>query len=278
MKLSDIAPLGLLIGAGIWAARRPELVKESVSDALEYLEETTQPLTQRFERELLPTARKALENSSRAASPLFTAAGELAGDWLERGAGFAHQAADWGAESALDLEQRGAKAVKSSRDWLGRELKAREVAQKKGYDMDTKLVRELAMKLDRQEKAIRNIGNATRPRAAGLPLGWMLLSAGAYYLYKNPDVLHKALDAIKGYIPADASKHLEGAADAVKDGVDRVSKGASPMDAARDAAGEAGSELDKAARDAKRQASDVAKDVGDVAKGVAKDVQKAANA
>ena len=267
MKLSTIAPLGLLIGAGIWAARRPEVVKEGVSDALEYLEETTQPLARRFERELLPQARKALKDSSRAATPLLSAAGEFAGDWLERGA-----------ESAHDLEERGAKAVKGGRDWLGRELKAREAAQKKEQDMDAKLVRELAMKLDRQEKAIRSIGQATRPRAAGLPLGWMLLSAGAYYLYKNPDVLHKALDAIKGYIPADASKHLEGAADAVKDGVDRVSRGASPMDAAKDAAGEVGSELDKAARDAKRQASDVAKDVGDAAKGAVKDVQKAANA
>lgn len=278
MKLSTIAPLGLLIGAGIWAARRPEVVKESVSDALEYLEETTQPLARRFERELLPQARRALKDSSRAATPLLSAAGEFAGDWLERGQEFAQHAGEWGAESVHDLEERGSRAVKGGRDWLGRELKAREAAQKKEQDMDAKLVRELAMKLDRQEKAIRNIGQATRPRAAGLPLGWMLLSAGAYYLYKNPNVLHKALDAIKGYIPADASKHLEGAADAVKDGVDRVSRGASPMDAAKDAAGEVGSELNKAAGDAKRQASDVAKDVGDAAKGAVKDVQKAANA
>jgi hypothetical protein len=278
MKLSTIAPLGLLIGAGIWAARRPETVRQTVSDALEYLEDTTQPPAKRFEREVLPQARKALKDSSRAATPLLNAATEFAEDWLERGSEFAHQAADWGAESAHDLEHSGSRAVRRGRDWLGRELKAREIAQKKEQDMDTRLVRELAMKLDRQEKAIRNIGQATRPRAAGLPLGWMLLSAGAYYLYKNPDVLHKALDAIKGYIPADASKHLEGAADAVKDGVNRVSRGASPMDAAQNAASEAGSELDKAARDAKRQASDVAKDVGDAAKGVVKDVQKAANA
>lgn len=275
MKVSTIAPLGLLIGAGVWAARRPAALKQSVSDALEYLDDTTQPLARRFERELLPTARKALRNSSRAAAPILSAASGVAHDLLERGQEFAQHATEWGEESAHDLAERGSQAVKGSRAWLGRELKAREVAQKKEHDMDTKLVRELAMKLDRQEKAIRNIGNATRPRMGGLPLGWMLLSAGAYYLYRNPDVLHKALDAIKGYIPSDASKHLEGAVDAVKDGVDRVSRGASPMDAARDAAGEAGSELDKAAREAKRQASDVAKDIGDAAKGAVRDVQKA---
>ncbi len=282
MKLSTIAPLGLLIGAGIWAARRPEVVKESVSDALEYLGETTQPLAKRFERELLPQARKAFKDSSRAATPLLNAASEFAGDWLERGTEFAHQAADWGAESAHDLEQRGSQAFKGGRAWFNQEMKARAAAQKEGHNMDARLVKELAVRLDRQEKALhgigRNLEHVSRPRAAGLPLGWMLLSAGAYYLYKNPDVLHKALDAIKGYIPADASKHLEGAADAVKDGVERVSRGASPMDAAKDAAGEVGSELGKAASDAKRQASDVAKDVGDAAKGAVKDVQKAANA
>ena len=145
--------------------------------------------------------------------------------------------------------------------------------------MDTRLVRELAMKLDRQEKAIhglgRNIEHVSRPRRAGLPLGWMLISAGAYYLYRNPDAAHKLLDAVKGYIPADASKHLERVADAVKDGVNRVSRGASPMDAAKDAAGEAGSELSKAAQDAKRQAGDAAKDLGDAAKGAVRDAQKA---
>ena len=279
MKLSSIAPLGLLIGAGIWAARRPEMVKAGVSDALEYLEDTTQPLAKRFERELLPKARKALKNSGRAATPLLNAASEFAGDWLERGQEFAHQATEWGAESAHDLSERGSRAVEGGRNWFSQEMKAREAAQKEGHKMDARLVKELAVRLDRQEKALhgigRNLEHVSRPRAAGLPLGWMLLSAGAYYLYRNPDVLHKALDAIKGYIPADASKHLEGAADAVKDGVGRVSRGASPIDAAKDAAHEAGSELGKAADDAKRQAGDVAKDIGDAAKGAVKDAQKA---
>ena len=279
MKFSTIAPLGLLIGAGIWAARRPEMVKEGLSDALEYFEDTTQPLAKRFEREVLPQARKAIKNSSRAATPLLNAASEFAGDWLERGQEFAHQAADWGSESAHDLSERGSRAVKGGRNWFSQEMKARAAAQKEGQNMDARLVKELAVRLDRQEKALHGIGRSlqhvTRPRAAGLPLGWMLLSAGAYYLYRNPDVLHKVLDAVKGYIPAGASKHLESAADAVKDGVDRVSRGASPMDAAKDAAHEAGSELGKAADAAKRQAVDVAKDIGDAAKGAVKDTQKA---
>lgn len=275
MKLSTIAPLGLLIGAGIWAARRPEMVKERVSDALEYFEETTQPLAKRFQREVLPQARKALKKSSRTATPLLNAASEFAGDWLERGQEFAHQAADWGSESAHDLSERGSRAVEGGRNWFNQEMKARAAAQKEGHNMDARLVKELAVRLDRQEKALhgigRNLEHVSRPRAAGLPLGWMLLSAGAYYLYRNPDALHKILDAVKGYIPADASKHLEGAADAVKDGVSRVSRGASPMDAAKDAAHEAGSELGKAADDARRQAGDAAKDIG----GAVKDAQKA---
>ena len=77
MKFSTIAPLGLLIGAGIWAARRPEKVKEGLSDALEYFEDTTQPLAKRFEREVLPQARKAIKNSSRAATPLLNAASPM---------------------------------------------------------------------------------------------------------------------------------------------------------------------------------------------------------
>lgn len=275
MKLSTIAPLGLLIGAGIWAARRPEMVKERVSDALEYFEDTTQPLAKRFQREVLPQARKALKKSSRTATPLLNAASEFAGDWLERGQEFAHQAADWGSESAHDLSERGSRAVEGGRNWFNQEMKARAAAQKEGHNMDARLVKELAVRLDRQEKALhgigRNLEHVSRPRAAGLPLGWMLLSAGAYYLYRNPDALHKILDAVKGYIPADASKHLEGAADAVKDGVSRVSRGASPMDAAKDAAHEAGSELGKAADDARRQAGDAAKDIG----GAVKDAQKA---
>lgn len=279
MKLSTIAPLGLLIGAGIWAARRPEMVKERVSDALEYFEDTTQPLAKRFQREVLPQARKALKNSSHTATPLLNAASEFAGDWLERGQEFAHQAADWGSESAHDLSERGSRAVKGGRNWFNQEMKARAAAQKEGHNMDARLVKELAVRLDRQEKALhgigRNLEHVTRPRAAGLPLGWMLLSAGAYYLYRNPDALHKVLDAVKGYIPAGAGKHLESAADAVKDGVDRVSRGASPMDAANDAAHEAGSELGKAADAAKRQAGDAAKDIGDAAKGAVRDVQKA---
>ena len=279
MKLSTIAPLGLLIGAGIWAARRPEMVKEGVSDALEYLDDATQPLAKRFEREVLPQARKALKNSSRAATPLLNAATELAGDWLERGQEFAQQASEWGAESAHDLEQRGSRVAKSSRDWFNQEMKARAAAQKKEHIMDARLVKELAVRLDRQEKALhgigRNLEQVRRPRAAGLPLGWMLLSAGAYYLYRNPDALHKALDAIKDYIPAGTGKHLEQVADAVQDGVSRVSRGANPMDAAKDAAHEAGSELGKAAGDAKRQAGDAAKDMGDAAKGIVKDAQKA---
>ena len=279
MKLSAIASLGLLIGAGIWAARRPKMVKEGLSDALEYFEDTTQPLAKRFEREVLPQARKALKKSSRAATPLLNAASEFAGDWLERGQEFAHQAADWGSESAHDLSERGSRAVKGGRNWLNQEMKARAATQKEGQNMDARLVKELAVRLDRQEKALhgigRNLEHVTRPRAAGLPLGWMLLSAGAYYLYRNPDVLHKVLDAVKGYIPAGASKHLESAADAVKDGVDRVSRGASPMDAAKDAAHEAGSELGKAADAAKLQAGDAAKDIGDAAKGAVRDAQKA---
>lgn len=275
MKLSTIAPLGLLIGAGIWAARRPEMVKERVSDALEYFEDTTQPLAKRFQREVLPQARKALKKSSRTATPLLNAASEFAGDWLERGQEFAHQAADWGSESAHDLSERGSRAVEGGRNWFNQEMKARAAAQKEGHNMDARLVKELAVRLDRQEKALhgigRNLEHVSRPRAAGLPLGWMLLSAGAYYLYRNPDALHKILDAVKGYIPADASKHLEGAADAVKDGVSRVSRGASPMDAAKDAAYEAGSELGKAADDVRRQAGDAAKDIG----GAVKDAQKA---
>ena len=279
MKLSTIAPLGLLIGAGIWAARRPEMVAKSVNDALEYLEDTTQPIAERVQRELIPKASKAFKNSSLAATPLLNAAADFAGDWLGRGQDFAHQAGEWGEDFAHDLEQRGSKAVRGGRDWLGREMKVREAAQKKEHHMDTRLVKELAVRLDRQEKAIhglgRNIEHATRPRTAGLPLGWMLLSAGAYYLYRNPDALHKALDAIKSYIPASGAQHLEQAADAVKDGVSRVSRGANPIDAAKDAADEAGSELGKAARDAKRQATDAAKDIGDAAKGLVKDVQKA---
>lgn len=279
MKFSTIAPLGLLIGAGIWAARRPKMVKEGLSDALEYFEDTTQPLAKRFEREVLPQARKALKKSSRAATPLLNAASEFAGDWLERGQEFAHQAADWGSESAHDLSERGSRAVKGGRNWLNQEMKARAATQKEGQNMDARLVKELAVRLDRQEKALhgigRNLEHVTRPRAAGLPLGWMLLSAGAYYLYRNPDALHKVLDAVKGYIPAGTGKHLESAADAVKDGVDRVSRGASPMDAAKDAAHEAGSELGKAADAAKRQAGDAAKDIGDAAKGAVRDAQKA---
>jgi ElaB/YqjD/DUF883 family membrane-anchored ribosome-binding protein len=293
---TGLAPLALLIGAGVWAARRPELVRSHLEDALEFASETVEPLADRFERDVLPRARKTLRETSKAAAPLLETAADYASDWLERGQDAAGRAIDWGEEAVQDFAERTPKVVKKTRDWLGREIVKRDIPQKVSDFMDTKWAKELAVRLDRQEKALhgmnRKLEHVSRPRGGGISLGWLLLGAGAFYLYRNPDVAHKALDAIKDYIPGSTSDHLERAGDAVKDGVDRVARGANPMDAAKDAASEAGSEIGKAAKgvkaqaedavhDAKRgaqkmgeQIGDAAKDVAATAKDTAKDVAR----
>ena len=293
--LTSFAPLALLIGAGVWAARRPEMVRDRFNDALEFASDTVEPLTDSFERDILPKARRTLRDTSRAAAPLLETAAEYASDWLERGQDVASRAVDWGDEALHDVAERAPRMAKRTRDWLGREIK-RDIPQKVGQFMDTKWAKELAVRLDRQEKALhgmnRKLEHASRPRGGGISLGWLLLGAGAFYLYRNPEVAHKALDAIKDYIPASASDHLERAGDAVKDGVDRVSRGANPVEAAKDTASEAGSEIGKAAKGAKAQAEDAvhdakrgaqkmgeqigdaAKDVANTAKDTAKDVSR----
>jgi hypothetical protein len=283
MARTNWVGLALLIGAGILTARRPEMVKARLNDALEFAEDLYETGSEQLEREVLPKARKVLKETGRTAAPLLATAGEVASDWLERGADVAQTAAQWGGETAGDLLEQGSKAAKKTKNWLGKEVNTRGLAQKAGALMDARLMKEMAMRLERQEKALNHLGRsvelAGRPRRGGLPLGWMALIGGAYYLYRNPQVLHQALDAIKGYIPANASQHLENAADAVKDGVERVSRGASPVDAAKSAAAEAGSEIGKAAKDAKQQAGDavrdVAKDAENTAKGVSREAQKA---
>ncbi len=288
MAKTNWIPLALLIGAGVWAARRPEVVKARFNDALEFAEDAIDYGSETLEKEVLPKARKAIKQTSRVAAPLLATAGEVAGDWLERGSDVAQQALEWGGEAADGLVTRGEKAAKVTRNWLGKEIKSngRELAQKAGQLMDAKLMKQMAMRLEKQERAIHGLGRTLehvgRPRRGGLPLGWMALIGGAYYLYRNPQVLHQALDTIKSYIPADAGKHLEGAVDAVKDGADRIARGANPMDAAKDAAAEAGSEIGKAAKDAKQQAGEAVRDMADKAESAAKEAgreaRKAANA
>jgi hypothetical protein len=300
-RMKTWLPWALVFGAGVWAARRPEVVRgtlhdvaDRLGDALDTASDTLEPLAKRVGHDVLPGVAhgvmSAASSSTRAAAPLLSAAGELASDWLERGGRAVHDATAWGEEAAHDVGERTARGAKGLGAKVGTGLAAlgawRHHEEGKVSKMQTKLEKQLMARMARYEDSIhdltRNLDHVStrmkyldRPRRGGISLGTILLGAGAYYLYKNPDVLNKALEAI-GAISPSAQRHLEKAGEAVKDGVERIRHGDDPVDAAKDAAKTVGAEAGKAGKAAKSEAERVAKDVADDAKDAARDVGNAA--
>jgi hypothetical protein len=302
-RLNKFVPLALLAGAGIWAARRPQVIRDGLHDVADRLgdvvdtaADTLEPFARQVKREVIPeVSRNLIGVASRArhvAEPLLETAGELASDWVERGSHALHDATEWGEDAAHEVGSRAARASRGLGAKAGLGLAAlnawRHESEGKGTKMQSKLEKQLAARMARHEHAIhdltKGLGQVSsrlkhleRPSRGGFSFGTLLLGAGAYYLYKNPGVLRGALEAISAFVP-DAKGHLEAAGDAVKDGAERIRRGDDPVDAAKDAAKTAGSEVGKAAKAAKSEAEsaakDVARDVSNAAKDVAKDAPK----
>jgi hypothetical protein len=309
-RMKTWLPWALVFGAGVWAARRPEVVRgalhdaaDRLSDAIGTASDTLEPLAHRVGHDVLPSVAhgvaSAASRSSHVAGPLLAAAGEVASDWLGRGTRAVHDVSEWGEETAHGMSERAARGAKGLGAKVGTGLAAlgawRHHEEGKAKNMQTKLEKQLMARMARYEDTIhdltRNLDRVTnrvkyveRPRRGGISLGTILLGAGAYYLYKNPDVLNKALEDI-GAISPSAERHLERAGEAVKDSVERIKQGDDPVDAAKDAAkiagseaGKAGkavkSEAERAAKDVAADAKDAARDVGNAAKDAARDAQK----
>jgi hypothetical protein len=294
-------PWALVFGAGVWAARRPDEVRhglhrvaDRLSDALDSAADTLEPLAHRVYDDVLPSVARgvthAAANSSHAAAPLLAAASGAASDWLQRGGRAVHDAAEWGEDAAHEVGERAAHGVSSLGAKVGTGLAAlgawRHRQEGKVSKMQTKLEKQLMARMARYEDTIhdltRNLDRVSsrmkyveRPRRGGISLGTILLGAGAYYLYKNPNLLNKALEAI-GAISPSAQRHLETAGEAVKDGVERIKRGEDVVDSVKDAARTVGAEASKAGKAAKTDAERAAKDVAGEAKEAAREVGNAA--
>jgi len=148
--------------------------------------------------------------------------------------------------------------------------------------MEAKMVKELAMALKGQEKAIHDLGTrvdvlarSSRRSGGGFPWGLLLLGAGAYYLYKNPKLLNSGLELI-GQASPSAKEHLEKAGQTISEGVNRVQRGENLTDVVKDAAQGVGKEVSEAAKDAGSEAKQAVDGAKDAAGDAARDAKQAA--
>ena len=298
LSFKNLLPWMAVTGAGIWAARRPEQVRRGLhsvadrfGDVVDDLSDAAEPWIDRVGSDVLPKFRDSIGNAALSAhdvaEPLMGTVSQALANALRHGS-------EWGGDAIDEIEDRladaprtarqafkfgarGAKQVRESAvDALERIPKGVMKRMEKGREKEllAHLIRQEKMAHDMKKKIDRVASMGYGRRGGGLPWSWVLLGAGAYYLYRNPDVIQRALDSIS----PNAGRHLEAAGDAVKGGVKRVQGGADVVDAAKDAVQEASSEIGKAAKDAKAQAEHAVDAGKDAAKAAAKDVKQGAQA
>jgi hypothetical protein len=295
-RMRSWLPWALVLGTGVWAARRPEAVRgrlHDIADRVADAVETLEPFASRVRDDVIPSVASAASSTTHAVEPWLSAAGEAASSWLERGGRVVGEASRWGGETAHEVTERTARSAKGLGAKVGAGLAAlgawRQHERGKVSNMDSKwqmkLEKQLMARMAKHEQMIDELGHGMdrivtrmkymdRPRRGGISLGTILLGAGAYYLYRNPDLVYKALEAV-GIDRARVERHLEKAGEAVKDGVERVQQGDDPVDAAKDAAKTVGAEAGKAGKAAKSEAERIAKDMAADAKEAARDVGNA---
>ena len=218
-----------------------------------------------------------------------------------RGQGLLRDAALWEGEAALaggkfaaHAAGQGKKALKvgavaatglfEGGKALGKaELNKFEAQKQKAVElMEAKMVKELASALKGQQKAIGELGSrvdslarSSRHSGGGFPWGLVMLGAGAYYLYKNPNLLNSGLELIGKASPS-AKEHLEKAGQTISEGVNRVQRGENLGDVVNTAAQGVGKEVSEAAKDAGAETKKAVDGVKDAAGDMAKDAKQAA--
>lgn len=263
MKLKTMLPWAALIGLGALAARRPENLKDRLSQALETASDLAEDVG--------PRAQRLWDQ----ANPLVSMAGERLGQL-------------WGASS--DATSDALTELEDVRAKLRERLEALKPSKKEVKQMQDKLGKEMIARLDRQERQLadlkRQLVAASKPRrrAMGSPLGWVLLGAGALYVARNPTVVDRALDRL-GDISPEAQRSAERVRDSVGRGVSRLKRQAKDItENAKDLVDDAVDDVKTAAQDVANKVEEVKADIGegvqkgkDVAQAVAKDVKRGAD-
>ena len=266
-------------------------VSSVASDALEWGSQALEDFGD-WREDALKTASKVAAETTHSAlvrgHDLARDAGRWEGEALKQGGQLVARASKQG-KQALKVGSVAAAGLLEGGKVLGKaELSKLDfhpldsVRQKAVDIMEAKMVKDLAMALKGQEKAIHELGSrvdflarSSRRSGGGFPWGLLLLGAGAYYLYKNPKLLNSGLELI-GQASPSAKEHLEKAGQTISEGMNRVQRGENLTDVVKDAAQGVGKEVSEAAKDAGSEAKKAVDGAKDAAGDAARDAKQAA--
>jgi|GEM_PF-1855497 len=303
------------VGKAVGTAQKVALpaARQAFSSATESVQDALTPLAKKagsLAEDALEWGSQALEDfgdwREDAMKTASKAAAETAHSALVKGHDLARDAGRWEGEALKQGGQLVARASKQGKQAfkvgsvaaaglleggkvLGKaelsklDLHPLDSVRQKAVDiMEAKMVKEMAMALKGQEKAIHELGSrvdflarSSRRSGGGFPWGLLLLGAGAYYLYKNPKLLNSGLELI-GQASPSAKEHLEKAGQTISEGVNRVQRGENLTDVVKDAAQGVGKEVSEAAKDAGSEAKKAVDGAKDAAGDAARDAKQAA--